>query len=48
MGAPPVLLLAGSPSDLDLVLDCQETLEGLGVASRFACAARTSECRGPA
>ncbi|MCE2391822.1 MAG: 5-(carboxyamino)imidazole ribonucleotide mutase [Proteobacteria bacterium] len=35
MSAPPVLLLAGSPSDLDRVLDCQETLESLGIQSRI-------------
>ena len=28
-----VLLIAGSPSDLDLVLDAQETLESLGIPS---------------
>ena len=35
MSAPSVLLLAGSPSDLDRVLDCQETLDGLGIESRI-------------
>jgi len=30
-----VLLLAGSPSDLDLVLDCEETLAELGIASEI-------------
>ncbi len=30
---PVVLLLAGSPSDLDLVLDCQETLDELSIPS---------------
>ncbi len=33
--APRVLLLAGSPSDLDLVLDAEETLTELGIASRI-------------
>lgn len=33
--APVVLLLAGSASDLDLVLEAQETLEELGVPSRI-------------
>lgn len=35
MTAPPVLLLAGSPSDLDLVLTCQETLESLEIGSEI-------------
>jgi 5-(carboxyamino)imidazole ribonucleotide mutase len=30
-----VLLVAGSPSDLDLVLDCEETLAELGIASEI-------------
>jgi 5-(carboxyamino)imidazole ribonucleotide mutase len=40
-----VLLIAGSPSDLDRVLDCQETLEELGLASdiRILSAHRTPE-----
>jgi len=42
---PVVLLLAGSTSDLDLVLECQETLDGLGVPSsiRVVSAHRTPE-----
>jgi 5-(carboxyamino)imidazole ribonucleotide mutase len=35
MSAPRVLLLAGSPSDLELVLDCEETLAELGIASEI-------------
>lgn len=35
MTAPPVLLLAGSPSDLDLVLTSQETLESLEIGSEI-------------
>src|SRR5262245_22894705 len=30
-GRARVLLIAGSPSDLDCVLECEETLQGLGV-----------------
>ena len=42
---PVVLLLAGSSSDLELVLDCQETLAGLGIPSsiRVVSAHRTPE-----
>lgn len=32
---PSVLLLAGSPSDLELVLGCQEVLEELGLSSEI-------------
>ncbi len=35
MPRPRVLLLAGSPSDLDLVLDCQATLDALGITSEI-------------
>ena len=35
MTPPPVLLLAGSPSDLDLVLTSQETLEALEIGSEI-------------
>ena len=35
MTPPRVLLLAGSPSDLDLVLSCQETLDALEVSSEI-------------
>jgi 5-(carboxyamino)imidazole ribonucleotide mutase len=40
-----VLLMAGSPSDLDFVLEAQETLEGLGIPSaiRIVSAHRTPE-----
>ena len=31
--APSVLLICGSPSDLELVLDCEDTLNGLGIPS---------------
>jgi 5-(carboxyamino)imidazole ribonucleotide mutase len=34
-GRPQVLLLCGSPNDLDPVLDAQEVLESLGVSSRI-------------
>jgi 5-(carboxyamino)imidazole ribonucleotide mutase len=34
-GEPVVLLLAGSPSDLELVLDAQETLDELAIPSRI-------------
>jgi 5-(carboxyamino)imidazole ribonucleotide mutase len=42
---PLVLLLAGSPSDIDLVLSCQETLEDLGIPSaiRILSAHRTPD-----
>ncbi len=42
---PVVLLLAGSSSDLDLVLDCRESLDGLGIpnAIRVVSAHRTPE-----
>ena len=42
---PAVLILAGSPSDLDLALDCQETLEELGIPStiRILSAHRTPD-----
>ncbi len=42
---PVVLLMAGSSSDLDLVLECQETLDGLGIpnAIRVVSAHRTPE-----
>ncbi len=42
---PAVLLLAGSPSDLDLVLDCEETLRELEIPStiRVLSAHRTPE-----
>ncbi len=42
---PQVLLLAGSPSDLDLVLTAQETLDELGIPSsiRIVSAHRTPE-----
>jgi len=42
---PVVLLLAGSASDLDLVLECQETLDGLGLPNtiRVVSAHRTPE-----
>src|SRR5262245_2931502 len=44
-GQPEVLLLAGSPSDLDLVLTCQDTLTELGIVSgiRVLSAHRTPE-----
>lgn len=32
--SPSVLLICGSPSDLDLVLECEETLSDLGIPSR--------------
>ena len=35
MSLPRVLLLAGSPSDLDLVLDCQAALESLEIGSEI-------------
>ena len=35
MSRPLVLLLAGSPSDLDLVLECQQTLEQLEIKSEI-------------
>lgn len=40
-----VLLMCGSPSDLDLVLDCQASLESLGISSeiRVASAHRTPD-----
>ena len=42
---PVVLLLAGSTSDLDLVLDCRETLDALGIPNtiRIVSAHRTPE-----
>ena len=55
---PGVLLLAGSPSDLDLVLDCEDALAALGIASEIqvlsahrtpdeaAACARSAESRG--
>ena len=45
MGRSLVLLLAGSPSDLDLVLECQQTLERLEIGSeiRVQSAHRTPE-----
>ena len=45
MTPPPVLLLAGSPSDLDLVLTCQETLDSLeiGCEIRVQSAHRTPD-----
>ena len=45
MPAARVLLLAGSPNDLDLVLRCQETLDELEIASdiRVQSAHRTPE-----
>jgi 5-(carboxyamino)imidazole ribonucleotide mutase len=41
----PVLLMAGSPSDLDCVLECEETLASLGISSaiRVSSAHRTPE-----
>jgi 5-(carboxyamino)imidazole ribonucleotide mutase len=33
--SPRVLLIAGSPSDLDLVLDCEEALAELGIPSEI-------------
>jgi 5-(carboxyamino)imidazole ribonucleotide mutase len=43
--AADVLLIAGSPSDLDLVLACEDTLEQLGLTShiRLASAHRTPD-----
>jgi 5-(carboxyamino)imidazole ribonucleotide mutase len=40
-----VLLMAGSPNDLDCVLECEETLQGLGIgcAIRVSSAHRTPE-----
>ncbi len=34
-GRPAVLLLVGSPADLDVALRAEETLEGLGIESRL-------------
>ena len=44
-GSRPVLLLAGSPSDLETVLEAEETLNELGIESRVrvASAHRTPE-----
>jgi 5-(carboxyamino)imidazole ribonucleotide mutase len=43
--APLVLLIAGSPSDLDLVLDCEDALTALGIPAeiRILSAHRTPE-----